>query len=75
MDKPRWTIVYNIISPENPKWIGTGWEFFDKEEDAEKCYDRHVKNGNCPTKRYYYAGIKTEQNQFDYNHLGAAHKQ
>lgn len=67
VDKPRWTVLYNVVSKENDRWIGTGWEFFDNENDAQKCYDRHVTEGNCPTKRYYYEKL-------DRYHLGAAHR-
>lgn len=65
--KPKWTVVYNIVSPESSKWVGTGWEFFDDEEDAQACYDRHVASGNTPTKRPYHDGC-------DKPHLGAAHQ-
>ena len=73
-EHPRWTVVYNTISPENSKWIGTGWEFFDEEKDAQTCYDRHIKLGNCPTKRFYYQGIDPNKPKYDYFHLGAAHR-
>ena len=63
---PKWTVHYNIVSQENDEWIGTGREFFDNELDAEKCYNRHIKNGNCPCKRPFYKKI-------DLPHLGAAH--
>ena len=71
--KPKWTVVYNIVSPENPKWIGTGWEFFDKEDDAIKCFNRHEELGNIPTKRHYFAGVPDGQ-RFDFRHLGAHHQ-
>lgn len=51
---PHWTVTYNIVSPENDKWVGTGHEFFDCEADATACYQRQVRSGNCPTKRPYY---------------------
>lgn len=64
--KPLWTVFYNIVSAENDTWIGTGYEFFDKEEDAEKCKLRHEKSGNVPTKRHFHHN--------DIPHLAAAHK-
>jgi len=64
--RPRWTVCYNIVSPESDRWVGRGWEFFDEEYQATACYERHIKLGNCPTKRPYY-------HQSDYQHLGAAH--
>lgn len=66
MNQPMWTVCYNIVSRESLRWVGTGWEFFDNECDAQACFDRHVKNGNCPTKRPYYRAR-------DRIHLGAAH--
>lgn len=53
-ERPAWTVGYNIVSPENPKWIGRGWEFFDHEADAERAYELHCKLGNCPAKRPYF---------------------
>ncbi len=67
MTKPSWTVLYNIVSPERGDYVGTGWEFFTLETDAQKCFDRHVKAGNCPTKRPYESFV-------DFHHLGAAHK-
>jgi hypothetical protein len=64
---PRWTVLYNIVSKENDRWVGTAWEFFDDERDAQKCYDRQIREGNCPTKRPYY-------DKCDRPHLGAAHQ-
>jgi hypothetical protein len=65
--KPKWTIVYNIVSPESNRWVGTGWEFFDKEEDATKCRERLTRLGNVVTKRPYYDSV-------DNPHMGAAHR-
>jgi len=65
-DTPKWTVLYNIVSAESDQWVGTGWEFFDSEEAASRCYVRHVASGNCPTKRPYHS--------FDREHLGAAHR-
>lgn len=62
---PNWTVLYNIVSPEDGRWVGTGWEFFDDEEDAEFCRRRHERLGNVPTKRPFHTN--------DIPHLGAAH--
>jgi hypothetical protein len=66
--EPKWTVLYNIVSRENARWIGMGWEFFDEEADAQKCYKRHLDNGNCPCKRPYFR-------MSDYTKLGAAHEE
>ena len=66
MSYPQWTVLYNIVSEESDKWVGTGWEFFDDEAQATKCYERQIKNGNCPTKRPFYSSQ-------DAQHLGAVH--
>ena len=55
MTRPRWTVLYNIVSPESNKWIGKGYEFFDKKEDAEKAYLRVRGEGKCGTKRPYHS--------------------
>lgn len=65
MKNPEWVVCYNIKSKPD-KWVGTGWEFFDKETDAEDCYDHQIAIGNCPTKRKYY-------DKTDIIHLGAIH--
>jgi hypothetical protein len=65
MIEPRWTVNYNIVSPESDHWVGTGWEFFDEEAQATLCFERHSNAGNCPTKRPYYRAS-------DWDHLGAA---
>lgn len=65
MGLPKWTVCYNIVSKPN-KWVGTAWEFFDEEFDAQACYDHQIKIGNCPTKRPYY-------DEADREHLGAVH--
>ena len=67
MDLPKWTVLYNIVSEESKRWVGTGHEFFDEESDAQHCFDRHVKAGNQPTKRPFYLSA-------DKSHLGAVHK-
>lgn len=63
---PKWTILYNMVSPENGQWIGTGWEFFDDESDAQRCYERHNTFGDCATKRPYHRNDRV--------HLGAGHR-
>ena len=62
---PKWTVLYNISSPESEKWIGTGWEFFDSEKEASEAYQRHINLDNCPTKRPFHIN--------DRKHLGACH--
>lgn len=66
MSLPRWTVHYNVVSPESGRWTGSGWEFFDEERDAQSCYERNLKAGNCPTKRPFHEPV-------DGPHLGAAH--
>jgi len=63
---PKWTVLYNIVSSETAQWIGTGWEFFDDEHDAQHCYERHNVLGNCASKRPYHKNDRT--------HLGAVHR-
>lgn len=65
--RPRWTVVSNILSPESDKWVGTCWEFFDEESQAEECYTRQIEAGNTPTKRPYFEIS-------DRGHLGAVHR-
>lgn len=67
MEKPNWTVLYNIVSAEGAAFVGTGWEFFGDERKAHACYERHSAAGNVPTKRPYHAAT-------DFQHLGAAHK-
>lgn len=52
--QPKWTVVTNILSPESTRWIGKSWEFFDEEEQAQQCYERHATVGEVPTKRPFY---------------------
>lgn len=69
MATPKWTVLYNINSKTKdtfPKWIGTGWEFFNTEEAADECYKWHEASGNVPCKRPYHPN--------DAAHLGAAHR-
>lgn len=64
---PSWTVVSNIVSPESDKWVGTCWEFFDEERQAEECYTRQIEAGNTPVKRPYFEIS-------DRGHLGAVHR-
>ena len=66
MRLPNWTVRYNIVSPENKHWIGTGWEFFDIKDDADACYKRHQELRNCPSRRPFHKN--------DIPHLGAVHR-
>jgi hypothetical protein len=65
LEPPRWTVHYNIVSPESDRWVGTGWEFFDNEAQATDCYRRQGKLGNVPSKRPFYPAVDTV-------HLGIA---
>lgn len=65
-EKPRWTVLANIVSPEQDLWIGTSWEFFHDPISAKACYERHIAAGNCPCMRPYHDN--------DREHLGAAHR-
>jgi len=65
--RPAWTVVTNLMSPESGEWVGTSWEFFNTEEQAYRCYGRHLDLGNVPTKRPYHDGR-------DWQHLGAVHQ-
>jgi len=67
MNLPSYTVLTNLVSPENNSWVGTSWEFFDNKEDAEKCRQSHESLGNCPTLRSFHLVC-------DLDHLGAAHK-
>jgi hypothetical protein len=59
--QPQWTVGYNIESGGRDIWIGTGWEFFDSEEAAAKCF----ANKSGAFKRRFHA--------CDGYHLGAVH--
>jgi hypothetical protein len=65
MKTPKLVVFYNIVS-KNSDWIGTGWEFFDDQQEAKACYDQQIANGNCPCMRPYY--------RTDAVHLGAIHQ-
>lgn len=67
MKLPMWTIVTNLASSEDIKWVGMSWEFFDELSDAERCFQRHSKLGNVPTLRRF-------NKKADYNQLGAIHR-
>ena len=66
INKPRFTVLFNIVTPNSP-WIGTGWQFFDDKKDAETMYECLISLGHCPTLRPYHEGC-------DRQHLGAAHR-
>jgi hypothetical protein len=69
MQTPKWTVLYNIVNKEDdgtPQWVGTGWEFFNTEEAATRCYEWQQAVGNIPTKRPYHPN--------DSSHLGAIHR-
>lgn len=65
VNQPRWTVHYNIRSRRNDYWVGTGWEFFTYEDDAQECYYWHYDHGNVPTIRPFHPN--------DWPNLGAAH--
>lgn len=67
-NRPKWTVHCNIVSPENQKWIGTSWEFFDSDSEAEMCFNRHLLAHDCPCKRPYYG-------YSDRRHLAEVHRQ
>lgn len=56
---PKWTVRYNIVNKHSP-WIGTGWEFFDSEREAEIAYKKHIDLGNVPTKRPFHRACDTK---------------
>lgn len=51
--RPLWTVLGNL-NTANTSWVGHFCEFFDDEDSAQACYDRHVAAGDCPCKRPYY---------------------
>ncbi len=65
-DRPKWTVFYNISSHENDRWVGTGWEFFSEQYEAEKCFCRQMDLGNVPTLRAFH--------ESDRQHMGAVHR-
>lgn len=67
MKAPGWTVLYNIVSPGAPEFVGTGWEFFGDEIRAHAAYDRHIAAGNIPTCRPYHDAT-------DRRHLCASHR-
>jgi hypothetical protein len=66
MKEPEWTVCYNIVSPESSEWVGTGWEFFDSKEDADRATARLTALGNVCTRRPFH--------KVDRKYLGAAHR-
>lgn len=67
MERPKFTVITNIVSPESVEYIGRCWEFFSKEEDAIKCFKRQLGSGNSPSKRSYY-------HLTDYEHMAMSTK-
>ena len=63
-ERPHWTVCYNIAG----KWIGTGWEFFDLQEEAKVCYEKQIEIGNCPVMRPY-------NHSHDKKFLGSIHQE
>ncbi len=63
-DWPKWTVVYNIPSP-NDGFVGKGWEFFDDEAHAEHCYRKQIARGNVPTMRPFHPSDKQHMNPCD----------
>ena len=59
---PSWTVCYNIVS----NWVGTGTEFFDKKEDAEKCFLAKTRGGEV-------GGTMRPFHKSDVRFMGAAH--
>lgn len=47
---PRWIVIANIPG----KWTGVSYQFFDTEEEAQKCFNDNVCLGNTPTMRPFY---------------------
>jgi hypothetical protein len=64
--QPKWTVVYNIVSPGS-RWIGTGWEFFDDAASMERRKNELSAKGQTTTSRPYYPAT-------DKSHLGAVHE-
>src|SRR3990172_4206270 len=59
---PAWTVSHHINPVEGEEWPGTGLEFFDHEDIAKQCRDRHEVAGKEAVMRPY--------NEFiDDNHL------
>jgi hypothetical protein len=50
--RPKWTVLANLRALDG--WIGNSWEFFNREEHAQLCYDMHILHGNVPTKRPFH---------------------
>jgi len=67
MNKPKWTVLSNLVS-KGSEWIGTSREFFDDKIAADNCYKDHIKRGNCPALRPYNHNV-------DKAYLGAVHRE
>lgn len=65
MNKPEWTVLYNIDS--KTRWVGTGWEFFDTETEARATMEARQKEGHCCGMRPFHEGR-------DRQHMGASHQ-
>lgn len=67
MRYPKWTVCYNIRgSVGDPPWVGTGWEFFDDERDAQGRQDELSGTGVASCRRPFHPS--------DEVHLGACHR-
>ena len=64
---PRFTVLCNLVSPENGEYVGTSWEFFADLLDAEACARRHQAAGDVPTLRPF-------NELCDRPHMGAVHR-
>lgn len=67
MKRPKFTVLTNIVSQESSEWVGMSWEFFDTEDHAKSCAERHIKLGNVPTIRKYH--------RTDSIYMGAVHQE
>ena len=63
---PNWTVLCNLVSQEDGKWIGMSWEFFDSRDDAKACYERQRSAGNVPCLRRFKST--------DRQRMGAVHR-
>jgi hypothetical protein len=65
INSPNWTVLYNIDS--KTKWVGTGWEFFDTEEEAKTLMKKRQAEGHC-------CGMRPFNEECDRKHMGATHQ-
>ena len=47
-----WTVVYETTSDGHAR--GISYQFFEKQENAQKRYDELIKEEKSPTMRPYY---------------------